>query len=587
MVKNKAFYDYPNMDTVRDCINYICNKIPDSIAYTIKIKNGKDVEFKNITFKESRENINYLGTAFYKKGFKGKRIDICGKNRYEWTLTYMSILCGDMYAVPLDKGLKEEELESSLIRSKAEVFVYDDTIKDMVINIRKNGKTQIKTYVNMDKSDLDDSIDKLLEYGKKEFEKDKSYLDYKIDPDEIRIILFTSGTTALSKAVQLTNRNIAYDMCAMKLVEDFGEGDTNLALLPFHHTFGSTGFLVMYVAGVRTVFPDGLRYIAQNLKEYEVSVFVGVPLLNESIMKKINKEIAKQGKTKLIIFMKKLSVIMPRKLRRIVFKKIIDSLGGHLRLIVNGAAGIEKDIIKSFDAFGIVLVNGYGLTETSPVLAAESPRRRRLGSCGLPMIGTDIKIVDKNELGIGEIIAKGPQVMPGYYENEEANKEVFDENGYFHTGDIGYIDLDGFLYITGRKKNVIVLKNGKNVFPEEIEFVVNKIPEIDESMVFGYEETEDDKDPVVSVLVKLDKEELEENHKDKSKEEIEKLVWEKIKEVNQLLPTYKYIKNMIILEDDFIKTTTAKIKRNEMMKVIHEKYEDKLRHHNKENIEEM
>lgn len=386
----------------------------------------------------------------------------------------------------------------------------------------------------------------------------------------MRILLFTSGTTSNSKGVMLTHRNITENIYSMKCVETFLPTDVNLAFLPYHHTFGSTGQLVMLSSGVATAFSDGLRHISENFNEYKVSVFVGVPLLIEAIYEKIEKAIEKQGKTKLMKRAKKVSNFLLKfriDIRRKLFKKIIDQLGGNMRMIISGAAGLDKDVARGFNELGIRVIQGYGLTETSPVIAAENDKYIKYGSVGFPMKNVTVEIVDKDEKGIGELRVKGPNVMLGYYENEEATKEAL-KDGWFYTGDLGYIDEEGFIFITGRKKNVIVLKNGKKVFPEELEELVNKIDVVKESMVFGLPK---DDDVDVSVKIQYDEEIRKEKYAGQSDEEFEKSVWRQIKEINQEMPKYKYMKHMILTTEDFIKTTTAKIKRFEEMKKITEK----------------
>lgn len=321
------------------------------------------------------------------------------------------------------------------------------------------------------------------------------------------------------------------------------------------------------------MFCDGIRHIQTNLKEYKVSVFVCVPLLLESMYKKIMKEVEKQGKAKLIKiaipisnFLLKLGIDIRRKL----FKDIINQLGGNIRFIVSGASALDKKVEKSFNDFGILTVQGYGLTETSPVLTAENAKYIKYGSIGYPFANVEIRIDKPNEQGIGEIIANGPNIMLGYYENEEITKEVLktDENGkrWFCTGDLGYIDKDGYVYITGRKKNVIVLKNGKNIYPEELEILINNLSYVEESMVFGMPKEDD---LVVSAKIVYNKEYKEENNL--SEEDLKNEIWKDIKEINKELPNYQHIKKIIITDEPMIKTTTAKIKRfEEIKKIINE-----------------
>ncbi len=562
MKKDECFFEYSNFNNVKEIVYDVVKKYPNNKAFIIKNKEEKKVTYRNVTFTELLEDVNNFGAGLYKLGLKNKKIAIISKNRYEWVLSYITILLGNMVAIPLDKGLTEIEIENSIERSHPDALIFDNA---MIDNIRETKKvSNIEHFICMDKTEEFQSIQSIIELGKEARKNGyKEYEEAKIDNDKVSVLCFTSGTSAKSKIVMLSHRNVASNIVAMHKTEDFKSTDVNLAFLPLHHTFGSTGVLYILSYGATTAFPDGLRYIAQNLKEYEVSVFIGVPLLIESMYKKIMKEVEKQGKTRIIKIARKLTNIAPFTKRK-VFRQIIDQLGGKLRLIISGAAGLDKEIWEGFNEMGIQVIQGYGLTEASPVVAAENYKYRRKGSIGVPLNGVDVKILNKNEMGIGEMAVKGPNVMLGYYEDEEANKAVF-KDGWLLTGDLAYIDKDEYIFITGRKKNVIVLKNGKNVYPEEIENIVNKIPLVKESMVFGLPK---DDDVIVSVKVQYDEEYIKENYPNENEKELEKILWEKIKEINRTMPTYKYIKNLIPTKEEFIKTTTAKIKRFEEMKRI-------------------
>ena len=567
MKKDETFFEYPTFDNIREVIYHSVNKYPNNIAFKLKHKEGNEVTYQNVTYSEFLEDVNSLGTGFFNLGLQGKRVAIISKNRYEWVLSYVTLLLGGIIAVPLDKDLKFDEFEKSLVRSKADAIIFDGKFEDTLKEIRANGKTNLKEYISMDSSEEFREILKIKEAGKKLLEEgNKRYLNAEIKDKELAVLVFTSGTTAESKVVMLSQYNLARNISDMQLVEDFRETDVNLAFLPLHHTFGSTGQLIMLSSGLATAFPDGLRYIAQNLKEYGVTFFVGVPLLIENIYKKLNQEIERQGKTKLVKIAKVFTNFLLKlhiDVRRKVYKSIIDQLGG-LRFVISGAAALDKEVEKGFNELGILTVQGYGLTEASPVLIAENYKYRNYGSIGLPMPSVEVKVINKNEEGIGELIAKGPNVMLGYYENEEATNATI-QDGWLYTGDLAYIDKDGFVFITGRKKNVIVLKNGKNIYPEELEFLINKLEIVKDSMVFGLPK---DDDLLLSVKVQYDEEYVKENYPNASEEEIEKIIWEKIKEINKTLPIYKYIKNLIVTKENFITTTTAKIKRYEEIKKI-------------------
>ena len=566
MKKDEIFFEYPTFDNIRDIIYHSVNQFPENIAFIIKHKKeNKEFNYQYIKYKEFIEEVNSLGTGLFNLGMKGKRIAIISKNRYEWVLSFVTILLGGIIAIPIDKDLEFGEFENSLIRSKADCIIFDSKYENDLKRIRENGKTSLKEYICMDNSTEFKELFEIKDIGRKLLEAgNDSYIKAEINDKDLAELVFTSGTTSESKVVMLSHYNLARNISDMQLVEDFRNTDVNLAFLPLHHTFGSTGQLIMLSSGLTTAFPDGLRYIAQNLKEYHVTFFVGVPLLIESIYKKLNKEIEKQGKAKLIKIAKVFTNFLLKlhiDIRRKIYKSIIDELGG-LRFVISGAAALDKEVEKGFNELGILTVQGYGLTEASPVLIAENFKYRRYGSIGFPMPSVKVKIVDKNEEGVGELIAKAPNVMMGYYEDEEATRETI-KDGWLYTGDLAYIDKDGFVYITGRKKNVIVLKNGKNIYPEELEFLINKLDIVKDSMVFGIPKEDDF---VISVKIQYNEEFVKENYPNISKKEIEAIIWKQIKEINKTLPTYKYIKNLIVTEDEFIKTTTAKIKRHEEIK---------------------
>ena len=571
MEKNKL-REVPRFNDIKGIIYNSVKLYPNNIAFTTKIIEENDaVKYKETTYLEFLEEVNALGTTFYDMDLKGKRIAIIGKNSYKWALSYVTNLLGDIVSIPLDKGLQVGELETSLIRSQANVIIFDEKEIEEIEKIKENGKTNIKKYICMTKLQGYMSLDELIEKGKNLIKDGrKDYINEEIDNKKMSVLLFTSGTTEQAKAVMLSQYGIATNIYDMQIVEDFQPTDVNIAFLPFHHIFGSTGLLVMLSSGIKTVFPDGLRYIKQNLNEYGVSLFVGVPILVDKIYQNIEKEIKKQGKEKTVKLGIKITKALLKigiDIRKKVFKQIIDQLGGKMRFIISGGAPLDKEVAKGFENFGIHLVQGYGLTETSPVITAENDKYQKPGSVGFPMRHTEIKIENKDKNNIGELVVKGPNVMLGYYQNEEKTKEVL-KDGWFYTGDLAYIDNDGFLFITGRKKDMIVLKNGKKVFPEELETLINKIDGIEESIVYGMPIDNDKNNVKISVKVVYDKEFVDENYPNISQDELYKIIWNKIKEFNKTLPQYKYIKNMILTDIPLIKTTTNKVKRNEELKIL-------------------
>lgn len=557
MKKIQILYEEVKYKDIRDLLEKFAEKFKNNLAFKLKKKN----EYEEITYERFKNDIDCLQMGFIGKGIKNKRIAVIGPNSYEWALTYFATLCSNNVLVPLDKGLPDGEIESLLQRSSADVVIFDKKYCEIMNKFREEKTTNVSNYICMEKTEEFDYFNEIIENGKQLINQGNTeYKKIKIDADKMSIIIFTSGTTSISKAVMLSHKNIVSNITALNVVEKVYETDVNLAFLPFHHAFGSTGLLFFLSNGACNVFCDGLKYIQKNIVEYKVSVFVCVPLLIESMYKKIMLEIDKQGKTKTVKFGIKLSKFLLKfgiDIRRKIFKQIINQLGGNIRFIVSGAAAIDKKVAEAFNDFGILTVQGYGLTETSPVLIAENEKCIKYGSVGVPLYNVDIKIDNPNEEGIGEIIAKGPNVMLGYYENEEATKEVL-KDGWFYTGDLGKMDKDGYIYITGRKKNVIVLKNGKNVYPEELEILINNLPYVSESLVYGMEK---DDDLVVSTKIVYNKDYIKHKYKDITQEELHEIVWKDIKEINKGLTTYKYIKHLVLTDEPMQKTTTAKIKR--------------------------
>ena len=565
----RKLYDSEKYDTIREYINRAIEKYPNNNAFILKNKNGKEVSYTNITYTMFGNDLKALGTALIDLGLESKRIAIIGKNRYEWALSFVSILCGVGITVPLDKGLPEHEIVSSLERAKVDSVIFEDEYAESMKEVQKT-HPNIKEFICMNSdcganfktiSELIDKGNSLLKRG------DNRYANHEIAPNGIASIIFTSGTTSMSKAVLLSNKNIASNIYNINLAEKIYDTDVNLAFLPLHHTFGSTGLLLFLADGVTNVFCDGLRHIQENLKEYKVSVFVCVPLLLEAMYKKIYAEVDKQGKTKLLKFANSISQFLMKfgiDIRRKVFKQILDNLGGNIRFVISGASAIDKNVAKGFYDFGVLAVQGYGLTETSPVLTAENEKCVKFGSVGVPLPEVEIKIDNPNEEGIGEIVAKGPNVMLGYYKMEEETAKVL-KDGWFYTGDLGYLDKDGFLFITGRKKNVIVLKNGKNIYPEEIELLVSNLPYVAESMVFGKPKNDD---LVLSVKIVYNKDYISDKYGDISEDDLRDIIWKDIKKINSGLPKYKHVKNLIITDEPMVKTTTQKVKRFEEIKKI-------------------
>ena len=528
-------------------------------------------EHIKISYAKFADDIEALGTALLDLGLRGKRIAIISPNRYEWCVSYLAVTTSDIVVVPLDKSLPNNEIKDLIIRSKVDGVIFDSKYAEVFHKLQEDNTNNLKYYICMDQVDGFDSYNTLIEKGASLIKEGASdYFDITIDNKKMSIMLFTSGTTSMSKAVALSQSNICEDIYALSQMTDIRKEDVFLSFLPLHHTFESTcTFLYGSYSGITIAFCDGLKYVQKNLAEFNVTGFVCVPLMLEIMYKKIRKGIEEKGKAKMVKLASKLCNFFLKikiDIRRLVFKEILNNLGGKLRILIAGGASMSKEAIQGFLDLGINLLQGYGLTETSPVLAGENDKYKRAGSVGFPLPGLEVKIDNPGKDGIGEIIAKGPTVMIGYVDNPEATNEAL-KDGWFYTGDLGYIDKDGFLFITGRKKDVIVLKNGKNIFPEELEILINQLPYVSESMVFG--RPCDDGDYKVCAKIVYQEETMKELYPDISSTDYMNIVWEDIKnKVNHTMPAYKYIREIILTDKPLIKTTTQKIKRHEELKLI-------------------
>jgi len=567
----EPIHDFMKFTDLKDMLEKTGEKYGDKTAYVFKTE--QEGKFREIKHNEFRYDIKKFGTALYSLGLKGKRIAVISENRYEWGVVYLSVVTGASIIVPLDKALPDNEIESLIMRSEVEAIVYSKKYNSIMEKVKSNNTSNVKYFISMDLEKNENDIysfkglmekgENLLNQGNTEFS------DAKINPDEMGIILFTSGTTAVSKAVMLSHKNICTNLMDIAAVIKLTEEDRLLSFLPLHHTFECTvGFLYPISKGCSIAFCEGIRHIAENVKQYQATAMISVPALYEAIYKKIMKGIEKQGKLekvqkgiKICNFLLKFGIDIRRK----IFKDVIDNLGGKVRLFVAGGAAFDPEAEKGFNNFGIETLQGYGLTESSPVIAAEDDKYQRLGSIGKAFPSLEVKIENVNDDGIGELLVKGPSIMLGYYNNEEATKETL-ENGWLHTGDLAKIDKDGYIFITGRKKFVIVLKNGKNIFPEELETLINKIPGVKESFVYG--KPEEDGDYKICSKIVYDKEIINDIYESKNEEELKELIWSEIKKVNKTMPAYKYIREITITDKELIKTTTQKIKRFEEIKTV-------------------
>ena len=547
---------------LKDMLNKTRELYGDKPGYKIKIRKG---QYKTYTHNEIRDMINYLGTALINLGLKGKRIGVIGENRYEWELAYLSVVCGVGIVVPMDKSLPANELEEVIERSEVEAIFYSKKYEETIKKIKYSEKNKLKHLISMDTDIHDEGIyseKELIEKGKELLDSgNREYIDAKINPEEMRIMLFTSGTTSKSKVVALSHKNLISNVMDYASVVDVDSNDRILSFLPLHHVYECTvGMLVSLYVGAERAFCDGIRHIVENLNEYKITYAAFVPAIYELMYKNTWKMLEKKGKveeTKELMQEYKDKSMQEKKE---VFKEIHDMYGGCIKLFITGAAALDKEVIESFRNWGLNLCQAYGLTETSPIIGIETNKYHRVGSIGKPIPHVQTRIDEADEDGVGELVVKGPNIMLGYYNDKKATESVM-EDGWFHTGDLAKIDEDGYIFICGRRKSVIVLKNGKNIYPEEMEGLVNKIEGVKESFIFGKQQTDDKDNIKIHVKIVFDKDIMKEAYKVESTEDIYRVLTEKIKEVNSVMPKYKAIRGIIISEEPLIKTTTGKIKR--------------------------
>ena len=559
--KNAPYNEVREITDLKDMLESSCRLYGDRVAFLRKEKSGET--YKEITYNQLKSDVDAFGTALIDMGLKDENIVIIGENRYEWAVAYLAVINGVGTVVPLDKELPEAEIENLIVRAKVSAVIYSNRKKEQINNICSRVES-IKTCIGMD-NDQEISMQGLIEKGKKLIKKDKRFIEAKIDAYKPSIILFTSGTTSQSKGVLLSHHNIAYDMmcgCRSILVEP---EDRFFSVLPLHHTYECTaGFLIPLYRGASIAYCEGLRYIAKNMQEARPTMMLAVPAIFENIYGKIWESIKKQGKEKTVKKMESFSWWLFSKLgidiRAKVFKQIHANFGGKLRIGIVGAAAMNPEVIEGYRKLGIHMIQGYGLTEAAPLAALNRDAYYNDKSAGREVPGIALRIDSPNDEGIGEICIKGDNVMLGYYENEEATNEAIID-GWLHTGDLGYIDNEGFLFITGRIKSVLITKNGKNVYPEEVEAIINKSPIIKESMIYQ-KENKDGDDTFIAAIIVPDYEYIKENFDANiSEDELKDKLWEEVKKANSELVNYKHVKEIKIRKEEFEKTTTLKIKR--------------------------
>jgi long-chain acyl-CoA synthetase len=566
---SEKLYPYTKITDLKDMLQKSGKEYANQIAYQIKLEEGK---YQNITHKETREMIDNLGTALIDMGLKDKRIAVIGENRFEWEIAYLSIVCGTGIVVPLDKSLPENELKSLIERSEIEAIFYTQKYEGTLENAKNEGVGKLKHLISMDLQEHKKGIyaqKELIEKGKELIKQgNDQFTKANIDCEKMSIMLFTSGTTSASKAVALSHRNLCSNLMDIASVLDINSSDVFLSFLPLHHVFECTvGFLFALYKGAKTVFCDGIRHIPENMKEYKVSVMASVPAIYERIFKMIRKQVEKEGKLEEILQKEEQYRNASLEERKKVFQEIHAMLGGNVKLLISGAASLEAGIEEKYRLLGFNLVQGYGLTETSPVVAMGNKKYHKIGSIGKAVPSVKVKIVNPNSEGIGELIVQGPNVMMEYYGNRADTKKAL-VDGWFYTGDLARIDEEGYIFISGRKKSVIVLKNGKNIFPEEMENLINRIEGVEESFVFGKQMSEDKNDIKIFAKLVYQQEIVETTYKVQGEEKIYQAMNEKIREINKTMPHYKSIKGIILTQEPLIKTTTNKIKRQNNLDLI-------------------
>lgn len=565
-----------NLDSLKDIINIRYDLFKDKVAFIEKDDIHNDFEY--IKYSRVKDEINGLGTYLLKDlNLKGEKIAVMGENSRRWYETYMAVACGVGIIVPLDKGLPGNEIINLLSRSKAKAIVYSSRKKDLILEVKKEMPDLI--CIEMTKLESDEesyAFDRIVEKGMEEVRKgERGYIDAKIDRDAFSVLLFTSGTSATSKGVMLSHKNLCSNIYSCScVVPHFGEY-TCLSVLPIHHAYEFTlDYLFMTAAGGTIGICRGLKYITKDLKYIKPDFILCVPAFVERFEKSIEKGIKDTGKESTIFAVRKFANGLSKigiDIRRKVFAKIHENFGRNLKYMFCGAAPLDAELINKMESYGFKFLQGYGLTETSPLVTGTSLKCDAPGTVGKAVEGVEVRIdLSKNEnenSNIGEVIVKGPNVMLGYYEDEETTKEVL-KDGWFYTGDLGYFDIRGNLIITGRTKNVIVAANGKNVFPEELETLLNKLPLIKDSMVYGKPREDVPKDLTLTARVTLDEEYIKEKYKDNrpTDEELYNKILEEIKKLNRMMVSYKIIRRLEIKKDDFPMTTTLKIKRYEEIK---------------------
>ncbi len=537
----------------------------DNIAYLQKW--DPDGEYEPTTYREVFHDVNGLGTSMMKLGLKDKRVAVIGQNCYQWCSAYLAVTGGIGCIVPLDKELNGEELKNQIIRSEAAAVVADSKFINIFKEIKASGDTDLEIIISFDLDEENDGIlswRQLKEEGKKLVEEgEREYLDAEVDNEIMSVLIFTSGTTGVPKGVMINQKNLCSELMMGPTIFELVEDDRFFSFLPLHHTYECTcTFLIGFYKGCSVGFCQGLKYITKNLKEIQPTLLLGVPALYEKLYNTIWKNVRKQGKEKLLRRVLKVNRITKKAgldLGDIFLKEIRDIFGGRMKTMICGGAKIDPNILEGIKDFGINALQGYGLTEAAPMGALNPQDAPNSAAIGVPLPGQEIKIINKNEEGIGEICLRGENIMMGYLDDPEGTAEVLDEEGWFHTGDLGYTDNDGYTYLTGRAKNVIITKNGKNVYPEELEYQLGLIPFVQESFVFE-DENVSGSDTLIVASIKVDEEEIEEIlGAEYTDDDVKQLIWREVDKINDTAPAYRMIKKVILRKSDFVHNTSSKL----------------------------
>ena len=557
MKKKINYFKTYEIEDLKDMLEKTAVKNSTKTAFKVKNSNGKIINKSYIDFKN---DVQSLATKLMEMGMKNQRIAVMGKNSYSWAISYLAATIIGI-VVPIDKEASKENVKEFLNVSNSKAIIADDKYLNEIFEFKSELKNETmlidmqNTSKYMNLSDLIADGKKLIDDGNSEYE------NIKINPDEMKILLFTSGTTGNSKAVMLSHKNICSNIVSIASIVKVDNATRVLSILPLHHTYECTiGYLLVVYGGGTICYCEGLRYITKNIQEYQPTFILCVPLLLENVYKKVIKTLKSSLPEKYTKDESKIIDNLPFYLKGIVKNKVKKSLGGKIKTFIVGAAAIKPDLVEAFFKLGIKVLQGYGLTECSPLVAGNNDFYYKAASCGMPIPNVEYKIDNPNDEGVGEIIVKGPNVMRGYYENEEATKNVL-KDGWFHTGDLGYVDDEEFLYISGRSKNMILTKNGENIYPEEIENILNDDDLIEESLVIGTSNGKDDVQVKAKIFPNIEaiKEYL--GNKFPTKEEISKILNEAVKKANEKLPNFKHIKSFKIMDEDFERTTTNKVKR--------------------------